>query len=138
MAKVSKTSDEWRAQLTPEQYNVTREHGTERAFSGPHGNEERSGSYDCICCGNPLFKSATKFDSGTGWPSFWAPAQTEAVVESEDRKLFMIRTEVTCANCDAHLGHLFNDGPQPSGQRYCMNGTALSFSPDDETEKLKP
>jgi peptide-methionine (R)-S-oxide reductase len=132
--KVAKTEADWRRELTTEQYHVTREHGTERAFAGPYWNEKRAGTYSCVCCGTPLFSSDTKFDSGTGWPSFWAPLTTDAVAAHEDRSLFMRRTEVRCAACDAHLGHVFPDGPKPTGQRYCMNGTALKFAPHDTTE----
>src|SRR5262245_16764615 len=129
-SKVVKSEEEWRKQLTPEQFYVTRQHGTERAFTGPWWNEKRKGAYRCICCGAPLFSSATKYDSGTGWPSFWAPVDVCAVSEHVDRSWFMRRTEIRCATCDAHLGHVFPDGPRPSGQRYCMNGTALSFAPE--------
>ncbi len=129
--KIRKSDAEWRAQLTPEQYYVTREHGTERAFTGPFWNEKRAGLYTCVCCGTALFRSQTKFDSGTGWPSFFQPASPEAVAEHEDRSWFMRRTEVRCATCDAHLGHVFRDGPKPTGLRYCMNGTALDFHPDE-------
>ena len=126
-AKLTKSDDEWRKQLTPEQYYVTREHGTERAFTGPHVSEKRAGTYVCVCCGEPLFAADTKFDSGTGWPSFSAPTDQGAVSEHDDRGWLMRRTEVRCASCDAHLGHVFPDGPKPTGQRYCMNGTALKF-----------
>jgi peptide-methionine (R)-S-oxide reductase len=133
--KVSKADEEWRQQLTPEQYRVTRKHGTERAFSHPLNREKRSGMFNCVCCGAPLFTSDAKFDSGTGWPSFWAPADGEAVIEHEDRSLFMRRIEVRCATCDAHLGHVFPDGPKPTGSRYCINGTALEFAPEETTRK---
>src|SRR5437588_1331160 len=114
---------EWRAQLTPEQYYVTRQHGTERAFTGPHWDEKGRGLYRCVCCGAALFSSDQKYDSGTGWPSFWQPADPQAVREHEDRSWLVRRTEIRCANCDAHLGHVFPDGPEPTGTRYCMNGT---------------
>jgi len=130
--KVAKSDAEWRRQLTPAQYHVTREHGTERAFTGPYWNEKRAGTYACVCCGAPLFSSETKFDSRTGWPSFWAPLENDAVAEHEDRAWFMRRTEVRCAACDAHLGHVFPDGPKPTGLRYCMNGTALDFAPSSD------
>ncbi len=124
--RVDKSDAEWRAELTPEQYRVTRKHGTERAFTGPYWNDKSPGLYTCICCGAPLFDAGTKYDSGTGWPSFYAPVSEDAVSEHQDRSLFMRRTEVRCASCDAHLGHVFPDGPQPTGLRYCMNGTALN------------
>jgi peptide-methionine (R)-S-oxide reductase len=128
--KVTKTDAEWRKQLTPEQYYVTREHGTERAFTSPLNNEKRPGMFHCVACGAPLFSSATKFESGTGWPSFFAPVAKDAVSEHDDRSFFMRRTEVRCTSCDSHLGHVFPDGPKPTGARYCMNGCALTFEPD--------
>ncbi len=127
-AKVAKSDEEWKKQLTPEQYYVTRKHGTERAFSNPLNREKRGGDFKCVCCGATLFTSDTKFDSGTGWPSFWAPAEPDAVSEHKDRSWFMRRTEIRCASCDAHLGHVFPDGPKPTGARYCINGVALTFA----------
>ena len=130
--KVSKTDEEWRAQLTADEYYVTREHGTERAGTHPYNQEKRTGMFNCVCCGRELFSSEAKYESGTGWPSFFAPSEEGAVSEHSDRSWFMTRTEVRCAGCDAHLGHVFPDGPQPTGQRYCMNGTALKFEPKED------
>jgi peptide-methionine (R)-S-oxide reductase len=127
--KITKTDAQWRAELTPEQYRVLREHGTERPFTSPINDEKRAGMFTCAGCGKELFASATKFDSGCGWPSFYAPASKEAVAEKEDRSLFMQRTEVLCDDCGGHLGHVFNDGPNPTGLRYCINGAALKFNP---------
>ena len=125
--KIVKTDAEWREILTPEQYEVCRGKGTERAFTGEYDRCKDAGTYVCRCCGNPLFASDTKFDSGTGWPSFYAPVTPEAVEEEEDNSFFMRRTEVMCARCDCHLGHVFPDGPAPTGQRYCMNSVSLDL-----------
>jgi len=125
--KIRKTDAEWRSMLTEEQYRVTRKHATERPFSNAYNDEKAPGVYHCICCGEPLFDSDTKYDSGTGWPSFFAPISEDAVGTKTDRAFFMTRTEVHCARCEAHLGHVFPDGPAPTGQRFCMNSASLKL-----------
>ena len=130
MEKIKKTDNEWAVCLTPEQFRIARERGTERAFTGPYWDEKAAGTYFCVACGAPLFRSETKFDSGTGWPSFFQPVSKEAVELREDDTHGMHRTEVVCARCESHLGHVFTDGPKPSGLRFCMNGTALRLERD--------
>ncbi len=129
--KILKSDAEWKAELTPEQYRVMRKHGTERAFSGPLNDNKQSGTYLCAACDNALFGSDAKFDSGTGWPSFYAPISPEKIGTETDRSLFSTRTEVHCDRCGAHLGHVFDDGPEPTGLRYCMNSVSLKFKPKE-------
>lgn len=132
MGKVTKSDEQWRQELSPEQYEVTRKAGTERAFTGKYWDTKTPGTYRCACCGEPLFDSSTKYDSGSGWPSFYAPIEQDAVATRDDNSLMMRRTEVMCTHCDAHLGHLFPDGPDPTGLRYCMNSASLDLEERDE------
>ena len=130
MNKVIKNEQQWRQQLTPEAYHVCREHGTEAPFSGEYYDYKEDGIYHCICCDAPLFSSDSKFDSGTGWPSYFEPISDDALIEKQDLSFGMVRTEVLCARCDAHLGHLFDDGPEPTGLRYCINSVCLDHKPN--------
>jgi len=131
MPKIVKSEAEWKAMLSPEAFQVARKHGTERAGTSPLNEEKREGVFHCVACGEPLFSSDAKFESGTGWPSFFKPLSKEAVAEKGDSSFFMRRTEVHCAACESHLGHVFPDGPKPTGQRYCMNGVAMTFAPKE-------
>ncbi|MCB1137327.1 MAG: peptide-methionine (R)-S-oxide reductase MsrB [Leptospiraceae bacterium] len=129
MEKIQKSEAEWKEQLSPEEFQVARQGGTERAFTGRYWDNKESGVYRCICCGEELFRSDEKYESGSGWPSFWQPASKDVVESKEDRSHGMVRTEVLCARCDAHLGHVFPDGPKPTGQRFCINSLSLRFEP---------
>ena len=132
MDKVQKSEDQWKSELSPEEYQVAREGGTERAFTGRYWDNKKRGAYECVCCGAPLFRSQEKYDSGSGWPSFWEPTEDNNVEAKEDRSHGMVRTEVLCKKCNAHLGHVFPDGPPPTGLRYCINSLSLRFVPSEE------
>lgn len=133
--KIVKPDEEWRKQLSPEEYQVARKAGTEPPFSGKYWKTKDAGTYTCVCCGQPLFRSDTKFESGTGWPSFWEPVREDAVEQHTDRSHGMIRTEARCSRCDAHLGHVFEDGPAPTGLRFCMNSASLDLKQESEQKK---
>jgi peptide-methionine (R)-S-oxide reductase len=132
--KIRKSDAEWKRELSPETYRIARQKGTEAPFTGEYNHNKEEGLYTCACCGEPLFESKTKYDSGSGWPSFFAPLETGAIEENEDRSLGMVRREVVCAKCDAHLGHVFDDGPDPTGLRYCLNSRSLNFEPANRTQ----